>query len=230
MADARTERWVTHRAQVRRSLVESAMRAIDVTGPQVSMREIAAEAKIPKPTLYRFFADKSELANAIGDRVRDTLTERIANGPTETGATLGTFLHSGIATYLELADEHPNIFRFVMLTMSESTEFASEGINRVTTPAMDLAAVLRTIVKALGGTDTDVDLTAYMLVGSIMSAGHWWLIHGGADGADMSRIIDKVEQNARALIQTTAHANGIHLDFDAPIAGYFAAAPIAVAK
>ncbi|MFF3571935.1 TetR/AcrR family transcriptional regulator [Nocardia jiangxiensis] len=224
MGDARTERWVAHRARVRSELVDSAMRAIDAAGPQISMREIAAEAKIPKPTLYRFFTDKSELAGAIGDRVRDRLTERIANGPTEIGATVGTFLRSGITTYLELADEHPNIFRFVMTTMSESKESAGAGLDRGSNASKDLAAVLRTIMRAQGGTDTDVDLTAYMLVGSIMSAGHWWLVRTSTGDTDLSGVIDKVDRNARALIQDTAHANGIHIDFDAPIAGYFTAA------
>lgn len=224
MADARTERWVAHRAQVRSELVDSAMRAIDAIGPQISMREIAAEAKIPKPNLYRFFSDKSELASAIGDRVRDHLTERIVNGPTESGATLGTFLRSGITTYLELADKRPNVFRFVMSTMPESIESASAGLNRNTNAAEDLAAVLRTIVRAQGGTDTDIDLAAYMLVGSIMSAGHWWLVHNPTGNTTLNRITDTVDNNARALIQDTAHANGIHVDFDAPIADYFAAA------
>jgi AcrR family transcriptional regulator len=229
VADARTERWVDHRAKVRKQLVESAMRAVDAIGPQVSMREIAAEAKIPKPTLYRFFTDKSELATAIGDRIRDDITERITNGPTEADATLGTFLRSGIITYLKLADEHPNIFRFVVLTMSDSTESANASLDRGSNASEDLAAVLRTIMLALGGTDTDVGLSAYMLVGSTMSAGQWWIDHPARD-IGLSHLIDKVDQNARSLIQATAHANGIHIDFDAPIAGYFTATPAAAAN
>ncbi|NKY61054.1 TetR/AcrR family transcriptional regulator [Nocardia flavorosea] len=224
MGDARTERWVAHRVRVRSELIDAAMRAIDVNGPGISMREIAEEAQIPKPNLYRFFTDKSELADAIGDRVRDQLTERIRNGPNEAGATVGSFLRSGIITYLELADEHPNIFRFVLPTSSASVD---AGLARTSSAALDLAAVLRAVLGPVGATDSDVELTAYMLVGMIMTAGHWWLLRkstGIGDRAELSAVIDKLDRNTRTLIDDSARAHGTRIDFDAPIAGYVASA------
>lgn len=221
VADGRTERWVAHRAEVRSKLVDSAMRAIDVLGPQVSMREIAAEAKIPKATLYRFFTDKSELAAAIADRVRDMVAERITVGPTEAGATLGGFLRSGVSRFLELADGHPNIFQFVMVTYSETPEEPSADLDRVSAPSRDLAAVLRQVMLGCGGTGTDLELTAYMVIGSILHAGKWWLVRGHEDEKTLVEVIDNVDSSIRALVQTAAHANGVHLDFDAPMANYF---------
>ena len=64
--DARSERWREHRKKVRAEIVDAAFRAIDLHGPEVSVREIAEEAGTAKPKIYRHFADKSDLFQAIG--------------------------------------------------------------------------------------------------------------------------------------------------------------------
>jgi AcrR family transcriptional regulator len=71
--DARSERWREHRKKVRGEIVEAAFRAIDRLGPDLSVREIAEEAGTAKPKIYRHFHDKSDLFQAIGERLRDML-------------------------------------------------------------------------------------------------------------------------------------------------------------
>lgn len=68
--DARSERWREHRKKVRSEIVDAAFRAIDRLGPEVSLREIAEEAGTAKPKIYRHFTDKSDLFQAIGQRMR----------------------------------------------------------------------------------------------------------------------------------------------------------------
>ncbi len=75
--DARSERWREHRKKVRAEIVDAAFRAIDRLGPAVSLREIAEEAGTAKPKIYRHFADKSDLFQAIGERMRDMLWSAI---------------------------------------------------------------------------------------------------------------------------------------------------------
>ena len=69
--DARSERWREHRKRVRSEIVDAAFRAIDQLGPDLSLREIAEEAGTAKPKIYRHFTDKSDLFQAIGERLRD---------------------------------------------------------------------------------------------------------------------------------------------------------------
>ena len=71
--DARSERWREHRKKVRSEIVDAAFRAIDRLGPELSLREIAEEAGTAKPKIYRHFTDKSDLFQAIGERLRDML-------------------------------------------------------------------------------------------------------------------------------------------------------------
>ena len=75
--DARSERWREHRKKVRAEIVDAAFRAIDLHGPEVSVREIAEEAGTAKPKIYRHFTDKSDLFQAIGERLRDMLWAEI---------------------------------------------------------------------------------------------------------------------------------------------------------
>src|SRR5215213_502777 len=75
--DARSERWREHRKKVRAEIVDAAFRAIDRLGPELSLREIAEEAGTAKPKIYRHFTDKSDLFQAIGQRMRDMLWSAI---------------------------------------------------------------------------------------------------------------------------------------------------------
>ena len=62
--DARSERWREHRKKVRSEIVDAAFRAIDLCGPEVSVREIAEEAGTAKPKIYPTCSRRS--ANGCG--------------------------------------------------------------------------------------------------------------------------------------------------------------------
>ena len=64
--DGRSSRWDSHRETRRAELVAAAVRAVDSGGTEVSIADIAAEAGVSKPVLYRYFADKAELHGAVG--------------------------------------------------------------------------------------------------------------------------------------------------------------------
>lgn len=201
---------------MREQYIESAIRAIDLIGPQISMREIAAEAKIPKPTLYRFFTDKSELATAIGERIREKLHERLVAVPTRPGFTLGEFVRSSLRAHMDTVHEHPNVVRFLLISMSESTDTATMAFDRGRTTAADIASILGPIMTSLGGSAIDIDLDAYMIVGVVVSATDWWLRNATPDSS-VEHFVDHVEKHVRAMIRATAEANGVEVDFDAPV-------------
>ena len=66
--DRRRGRGDGHREQRRAELTAAAIEAIRQHGPEVGMDAIAAHAGVSKPVLYRYFADKSELWLAVGQR------------------------------------------------------------------------------------------------------------------------------------------------------------------
>jgi AcrR family transcriptional regulator len=65
----------------RTALVAAAFRAIARHGADVSMEQIAAEAGITKPILYRHFGDKNGLVGAVTLRYLDELRSALARVP-----------------------------------------------------------------------------------------------------------------------------------------------------
>src|SRR6186997_813008 len=112
--DARSERWREHRKKVRSEIVDAAFRAIDQLGPDLSVREIAEEAGTAKPKIYRHFTDKSDLFQAIGERLRDMLWAEIFPVINLTRDSASEVIRRSIEQYVYLVDAHSNVVRFVL--------------------------------------------------------------------------------------------------------------------
>ncbi len=108
--DARSERWREHRKKVRGEIVEAAFRAIDRLGPELSVREIAEEAGTAKPKIYRHFHDdKSDLFQAIGERLRDMLWAAIFPSINFATNSAREVIRRSVEEYVTLVDKHPNV-------------------------------------------------------------------------------------------------------------------------
>ena len=112
--DARSERWREHRKKVRSEIVDAAFRAIDQLGPDLSLREIAEEAGTAKPKIYRHFTDKSDLFQAIGERLRDVLWAAIFPSINLASDPAREVIRRSVEQYVRLVDEHPNVCRFLI--------------------------------------------------------------------------------------------------------------------
>lgn len=113
--DGRDTRWVQHRAQRRRELVEAALRAIRRHGPSVGMDDISAEAGTSKTVIYRHFGDRTGLyaavAEAVDRRILDKLSDATADWDTEDPLAL---VGPMVDAYLVLVEKDPEIYRFVV--------------------------------------------------------------------------------------------------------------------
>src|SRR5207244_55797 len=79
LVDGRTERWRAHRLERREAFVDAALRALDKHGPDVAIAQVAAEAGVAKPRLYRHFDDKADLFNAVQERISTILWQRLTS-------------------------------------------------------------------------------------------------------------------------------------------------------
>lgn len=111
--DARADRWREHRAAVRAELVDATLRAIEKYGPELSIDDVIKTAGVPRPKLYRFFEDKDTLFSAVGERVQAMVLERVVPRFNVAGTAL-ELVRSAVAAYIDLVDEHPNLFRFLV--------------------------------------------------------------------------------------------------------------------
>src|SRR6186997_2240471 len=128
--DARSERWREHRKKVRTEIVDAAFRAIDRLGPELSLREIAEEAGTAKPKIYRHFADKSDLFQAIGERMRDMLWSAIIPSINLSSDPAREVIRRSVEQYVRLVDEHPSVIRFLLQgRFAEQSASAMSALN-----------------------------------------------------------------------------------------------------
>lgn len=160
------------REQRREELLDVADRVIQRRGTDVSMDEIASEAGITKPVLYRHFGDKDGLWEALTQRYVDELTSvlRPAAETTDGRARLA----ATIDAYLSYVELEPERYRFMLTASGQSrtSPLVAEFRRR------QVADCLFTAVDSLRRAGLDPGFAepwAHCVSGMIRSAGISWL-------------------------------------------------------
>src|SRR6516165_823486 len=174
--DARSERWREHRKKVRGEIVEAAFRAIDRLGPDLSVREIAEEAGTAKPKIYRHFTDKSDLFQAIGERLRDMLWATVFPSVDFATNSAREIIHRSVEEYVNLVDEHPNVLRFfIQGRFPEQSESTLRTLNEGREITLAMAEMFSNELREMDLDPAAIQLAAYATFGSVASATDWWL-------------------------------------------------------
>jgi AcrR family transcriptional regulator len=100
------------RERRREELLDGADRVIQRRGVAVSMDEIASEAGITKPVLYRHFGDKDGLYQALTERYVDEL--KAALKPATKASEPRDRLAAAIDAYLAYVEREPERYRFLL--------------------------------------------------------------------------------------------------------------------
>jgi AcrR family transcriptional regulator len=100
------------RAGRREELLDVAGLVIQRRGVAVSMDEIAAEAGITKPVLYRHFGDKDGLYKALTERYVDQLKKALK--PATEASEPRDRLAAAIDAYLVYVEREPERYRFLL--------------------------------------------------------------------------------------------------------------------
>ena len=137
------------------------------------MDAIAAYAGVSKPVLYRYFADKSELWQAVDREAAATLVAAIQPAVARVRAEREV-IAAAVDAYLSYIERDPHVYRFVV---------HPTGIERgpdVVADVIDLVA--GALARILGDRLRDVGLDtgpalpwAYGVVGYVQTVGDWWL-------------------------------------------------------
>lgn len=219
--DARTERWRAHRVRMREEFVDAAIRALDALGPGVSMGDIAREAGAAKPKLYRHFEDKTDLYDAVVDRMRELLWARIAEVADLTADPVRGLIGRAVTEYVLVVDQHPNVFRFLLHSHFTRNAGESERALRSARRSARWAAELVAAVVGDPGIDVaGLELVNYSVFGAVASATDWWLGSDRSEPAPMpvERFVAYLGAIVTALVEAGSGLHGIVLDLDAPLA------------
>jgi AcrR family transcriptional regulator len=218
--DARSERWREHRKKVRGEIVEAAFRAIDRLGPELSVREIAEEAGTAKPKIYRHFQDKSDLFQAIGERLRDMLWAAIFPSIDLKTDSAREVIHRSVDEYVTLVDMHPNVLRVFIQGRSAATPQSTVQIlNEGRGITLAVADMFDNELREMELDHAALELAAHAAFGSAASATEWWL---GPDPDSPRRMpreqfVAHLTTIMMGVIVGTAEALGITINPDLPI-------------
>ena len=217
--DARSERWREHRKKVRSEIVDAAFRAIDRLGPEVSLREIAEEAGTAKPKIYRHFTDKSDLFQAIGQRMRDMLWAAIYPSIDISKDPARMVIYRAVEQYVRLVDEHPNVVRFLMLgRFAEQSESTMRALNEGREITLAMADMFSNELREMELDGAAFELAGFATFGAAASATDWWL--GSEDSPrrlPSEKFIDYLTTIMVGSINGTCEVLGIRIDPDLPL-------------
>jgi AcrR family transcriptional regulator len=173
-SDGRRSRWTEHRRARREDLVTAAVEAVRLAGPDFAVDDVARSAGVSKTVIYRYFADKDELVDAVLGRISEAiLLPRLLGELTVERNDDRESLRTVIAAFVSLIEDEPALYRFAYAHAGRSGR------------ADLVAATERQIAEALGvmmserlvaaGRDASAALTwAYGVVGMVQLAAHWW--------------------------------------------------------
>ncbi len=154
------------------------------------MNDIAAEAGITKPILYRHFGDKGGLYQALAERyVRSLLDELRAALASETDPR--TRLRTTIDAYLRFIERDHEIYYFLMhRAITERPEAQVTVANFIRRLAAELALVLGEELRRLGLDSGGAEPWAHGIVGMVQLAGDHWLEHRTMSRADLGDYLE----------------------------------------
>jgi AcrR family transcriptional regulator len=154
----------------RAQLVEAAARVIRSEGPDATMAEIAAEATVTKPILYRAVGDRRALTFALSEMLIDRINTAVATQRAGQVDPRSEF-EAAVRGYLAAIDVDRNLFLFVN-GGSQDTEVIRELVDRSAVQLIDLFTAARV------GASRDAAAAktwAYAIVGAFQVVTLMWL-------------------------------------------------------
>jgi AcrR family transcriptional regulator len=153
-------------------MLEAAERAIRRDGAGVSIDEIAREAGVTKPIVYARVGNRTELADALAQRLADRLIE--ATGKAVAKRRTGrTRLVAMIRANLEALAEDREVFFFVSGGASE--EMPQRTLYLAGQSAKPMAEQFAAWRKAEGLDPSVAEAWSYGIVGLLNMVSQWWL-------------------------------------------------------
>jgi AcrR family transcriptional regulator len=166
-----------HHGNLRRGLLDEALATIRAEGvDRLTMREIGARLGVSRTALYRHFADKRALLDAVATEGFRTLREQLVTAWEEGGRGRAAFESMGVA-YVRFAVANPSHYR-VMLGGFVDPKASEPEL------AAEAAGAFQALVDALAALQRDAIIRAEDTV--MMARFVWAVVHGvamlGIDG------------------------------------------------
>jgi AcrR family transcriptional regulator len=137
------------------------------------MTQIAAQAGVTKPILYRHFGDRGGLVHALGERFSTDLMAEL-QAALQADAEPRELIVSTIDTYIAFIERDPNIYRFLVHHVSGDGDTLITFMQQV---GQQVALVVGEQLRAAGRDSGGAEPIGHGIVGMVHTAGHWWVEH-----------------------------------------------------
>ncbi len=166
-----------HVAHRRQELLDAALTAIRRLGPSTSMDDIAREAGITRPILYRYFGDRGGLTNAVAGNFAARLAGVVGSPPdSEIPVDTVRLAKSMVARFFEIVEEDPMVYRFVVhRALFEDIEARGSLHGLLEVIGRQLAMVIGELLREDGRDSGPAELWAIAALGMVSFSADWWL-------------------------------------------------------
>lgn len=161
----------------RRQVLDAAVKVMGRNGfHQMSMQDLATEAKVSVGLIYKYFGGKEDLLLATIVRILDAFRDQLAPVIAAAGDDVVDQLTAGVRRYIEIVDENLD---GVVLTYRESRTLGAPGRTQIKDLEIATATPLRAVIEAgiaqgvFRGVDVDLTVFDIMLLAHGWALKHW---------------------------------------------------------
>jgi AcrR family transcriptional regulator len=156
----------------RLELLEAAIEVIRREGPTASMDEIAAQAGITKPIVYRYFGDRSGVYQAVAEQYCADLTSRFQTA-VSTSRDLRANVVTAIDAYLAFVQDDPQVHQFLLHPQHATRPAVTFGYH----VGESISDLLRQRLEAAARDTAPAGPWGHAIAGIVQAASTWWLVH-----------------------------------------------------
>lgn len=176
--ERRERRERPDRAARREELLDASLLAIRRHGAGVSMQELAAEAGVTKPILYRHFGDRDGLVTALAGRFTADLMKDLQSALEREDAHPRATIEATVDAFVSFVERDPEVYRLLVHRALREQPGAMDALGGfLRQVAQAVAVVLGEQLRAAGSDSGGTEVLAAGIVGLVHASGDWWLEH-----------------------------------------------------
>jgi len=158
----------------RRQVLDAAVKVMGKTGfHQMSMQDLATEAKVSVGLIYKYFGGKEDLLLATIVRILDVFRDQLGPVMDAAGDDVVDRLAAGIRRYIQIVDENLD---GVVLTYRESRTLGMPGRTQIKELEIETAAPLRAAIETGIAQGVFRDVNVDLAVFDVMLLAHGWAL------------------------------------------------------